>query len=197
MVRIPGGLVGKNTVKDFYLDRYAVTIGEYQQFLGALAAGAKVKEDTFAESHKNHTPDHWDKLLAAIQRRQALRIGDQDFWLTWDSPVIGMDWYDAVAFANWRGKRLPTDEEWDLAAQNVVAPTNLPPTTHTEVYAVPEDRSPAGVIGLSARLSVWTAPSPTRTTAIARGGIRRRAEIIREIRSDTIGIRCAADKEVK
>jgi len=167
------------------VDKYEVTIGQYREFAEAVAAGtAKFTPDP-RTPRRDYRPPQWDAIRQAVEQRA----------ISEDAPMFGVDWYDAVAYASWRGKRLPTEAEWERAAAG--APAIVKPGKWAAVYADATDKSAAGVAGVVAGVSEWTATTPSRDTAIVRGGswkdtAAKRAELGRLSRSDAIGFRCAA-----
>ena len=107
----------KHSLPPFWMDKHEVTIGQYAAFLDALEADkAKARSYDHPDQppgKKNHVPDGWSSYLQA-----ALTAGNfNNQPININCPVARVDWWDAYAYAKWRGNRLPTEEEWERAAR--------------------------------------------------------------------------------
>ncbi len=78
----------KVRVDAFYIDKYEVTNKQYKEFVDATGCTL---------------PEHWEG------KNYPAGLGDH--------PVVYVTWNAAVAYAKWKGKRLPTEAEWEKAAR--------------------------------------------------------------------------------
>jgi iron(II)-dependent oxidoreductase len=86
-------------VRPFWIDRTPVSNRSYAEFVDA----------TGAEPPMYWKPDGegwWTRI--AMGRSEPLDPSQ---------PVVHVSWHDADAFARWAGKRLPTEHEWETAAE--------------------------------------------------------------------------------
>lgn len=132
-------------LKAFYIDKFETTNTQYQKFIDAT---------------DNKTPFDWES--------RSYPEGE-DNW-----PVSHIDWYDAKAYCEWAGKRLPTEAEWEKAARGTDARIypwgnefdaeklntrewNKYKVERVKVGNFPEGASPYGLLDMAGSVWEWTA----------------------------------------
>jgi formylglycine-generating enzyme required for sulfatase activity len=177
MVRIPAGefLYGEQKKRielpEFWIDRTPVTQAEYKQFIDANPNHrVPYVDENWAR------PYNWDQQTRTYPPDQA------------DHPVVLVSWHDARAYAEWAGKALPTEEEWEKAARGTdgreypwgdkfdkekcnTGEPGIGSTTPVGRYS-PRGDSPYGCVDMAGNVWEWTASDwgKTSTSKVLRGG---------------------------
>tara|TARA_R110002072_G_scaffold2447_1_gene20265 strand:- start:6078 stop:7226 length:1149 start_codon:yes stop_codon:yes gene_type:complete len=111
--------VHKVYVDDFEINNHLITNGEYLEFMnsgGYSDFNIWLDEGwTWVNTDKINAPMYWHKIdnewhyytLAGLQKVDKNAI------------LSHINYYEASAFAEWKGMRLPTEFEWEIASNNL------------------------------------------------------------------------------
>jgi len=153
----------------FYIDRYEVTNEDYLAFVSAT---------------QHPAPPHWGASRKPPKGRER-------------HPVVYVTFEDAAKYAAWTGKRLPSAEEWEVAArgpdrrefpwgnafaekENVFAANSLeywqvhksqsPGTTPVDQFDGPNSESAFRVMGMGGNVWEWTSTATPAGFRVLKGG---------------------------
>ena len=157
MISIPGGQfnMGRNDGNEYERPAHLITLPPY------LIDKTEVTNREYAE-------------FVRQTRRQLPRLWVDGDYLPGQAihPVVYVSWYDARDFCDWKGKRLPSEDEWEFAArgkENLLYPygnewkiqsSNARETGLNILQTVgsyPAGASPFGVLDMAGNAAEWTA----------------------------------------
>lgn len=204
MVAVPAGEFvyqdgQKAATNAFWIDQYEVTIGQYAKFLASLNSHPTTEFDHPKQPvGKSHIPKDeytWNIYYSRARAGKPANFTPIDL----NCPIFNVDYWDAYAYAKWRGHRLPTEQEWEKAARgtdgrlypwgndldlkrfNGNADYIDKPGSDSKaasdgywwwspVDAKMGDKSPCGAIGMAGNVSEWTDSWVQDKFPIIRGG---------------------------
>lgn len=110
-------------LNDFHIDKYEVSNADYKQF---ISAGGYLKKEFWKHPFiKEGKEISWAEAMKLFVDRS--KLPGPRSWINQEFPegkenypVTDITWYEAAAFAEFRGKSLPTVYQWEKAARNGV-----------------------------------------------------------------------------
>ncbi len=143
------------TVSDFYMDEHEVTVAQFMAFVKATGYKTVAEYDIDWEDLKQQVPEGTPKpneeslkaggLLFQYPSKDTATDDLLNWWIfqkgvNWmnpngnendlielmNLPVTQVSWYDAMAYAKWMNKRLPTEAEYEYAMRGGVENTLYP-----------------------------------------------------------------------
>jgi len=167
-------------VDAFYMDKFEVTNSQFMEFVAAGSYSDSSLWDTQALEHLDAFVDRTGKPGPSTWQNGSFPQGKESF------PVTGVSWYEARAYARWKKMKLPTEEEWEIAASfdpanetMLVYPWgdswdpaygNFSEDEPTKVGRFPKDRSPVGCYDMAGNAFEWTDSTYKQKFRVIRGG---------------------------
>lgn len=170
--------VRRYETQGFWIDRTEVTCAQYKKFLEDIEKYGHKWCHPNESKNKDHTPYHTYAWALKFSW-----VGGQPPHGMDDFPVVLVDWFDAYAYAKWAGKRLPTENEWEISARG--QSSNEYPWGNNfsldkcnvgeapmAVGSFPKGATPTGILDLAGNVCEWTSTAydPKPSNAYNFGG---------------------------
>lgn len=141
--------------KKLSVDVHEVTIGSYARFLKFLSKLTEKEASQYRMPDQparktSHEPEGWEDMLVAAENNGQWKGRS----ISLETPVTGVDYWDALVYCKWADRRLPTSEEWKALSAGKDKPV---PDAAASVTEYKMDVTPDGLGGLAGGTAEWTA----------------------------------------